>query len=97
MPKSHSARSINQSPPGGLVIGHMEYHRVGRGLDFGHGHPCPAEPPSQVRRRLSPGICRPGVQVGRLEMVTTAKRRRDRVKFAATPIVHSLACSRGSM
>lgn len=43
MGRSHRARSTNQRPLDGRVIGHMEDHRVGRGLDLGHDHPCPAE------------------------------------------------------
>lgn len=49
----------------------------------------------QARSQLSPEMLSPGNPSGQTRMVTAA-RRRDRAKFAAPPIVHSLACSRGS-
>lgn len=76
--------------------GRMDDHRVGRGLEFGHDFPCPAEAAvSKCAADCLPKRCRPGVRVDRLEL--SPQRDRDRAKFAAPPIVHSLACSRWSV
>lgn len=60
---------------------------MARGL--GHDPPCPAEAAvAKCAANCLPRCCRPGVHVGRLEMVTAARRHRDRAKLAALPIVH---------
>lgn len=50
-----------------------------------------------MRRRLAPEMLSPGSPSGQTRMVTAAQRHRGRAKFAAPPIVHSLACSRWSV
>lgn len=71
---------------------------VERGLEFGHDYPCPAEAAvNKCAANCLPKCCRSGVRVDRLEMVTAARRRRDRAKFSAPPIVHRLAYSRRSV
>lgn len=62
----------------------------------GHDYPCPAEAAvDKCAANVSPMLS-PGNPSGKTRMVTAARRRRDRAKFAVPPNLHRLAYSRGN-
>jgi len=54
VPRSHRPRSTNQRPFDIRVIGYMDDHRVGRGLELGHHHPFQAE--AAVNKTVTPPL-----------------------------------------
>lgn len=88
----------NQRPSDGRAIRRMDDHRVIRGLELGHDHPCPAEAAvNKCAAHYLPKCCRPGIRLDRLEWSPPRSVIANGAKLPAPPLVHSLACSRGSM